>query len=217
MNFIKPFATKDPKEINRLIAVIGEQSSMASIITIGKDGKPLSSFLPVDFIPSENGFGSVILHLANSNEQLESLRSGGWVLIEFRSPDLYISPSWFKDRNRAPTNMHIVVQCLGHPCIVSDIEEKHRLLDAQVHEREQDLPDNWHPKELQNDGYERRLKAITLVKIQIESAQASVRMLQDEKIENVVSVLSYLEQNPSDKHDWIAKMIKQANAERLQG
>lgn len=101
MNFIKPFATEDPKEINRLIHEIGNQSAMASVITVGKDGKPVSGFLPVDFIPSAEGLGSVMLHLANSNEQLESLRSGGCVLIEFKSPDLYISPSWFKDRNRA--------------------------------------------------------------------------------------------------------------------
>lgn len=217
MNFTKPFATEDPKEINRLIRVIGEQGSMASIITIGKDGKPVSSFLPVDFIPSEkDGLGSVVLHLANSNEQLESLRDGGWVLIEFRSPDLYISPSWFKNRNRAPTNVHMVVQCHGHPHVIDDMKEKRALLDAQVHEREKALPNHWHADELQDDGYARRLKAITLVTIPIETAKASVRMLQDEKIENVESVLGYLQQQPGDKSDWIARMIKEANVGRLQ-
>ncbi len=216
MNFIKPFATEDPKEIKRLIGVISAQSSMASIITTGNDGKPISSFLPVDFMPDDNGLGSVILHLANSNEQLQDLRTGGWVLIEFKSPDMYISPSWFADRNRAPTNVHIVVQCYGHPQIAESIEEKRQLLDSQVHEREKDLPDNWQPKELKDDGYELRLKAITLVKIPLESAKGSVRMLQDEKIENVESVLNYLERNPSDKNDWVAKMIRTANADRLQ-
>lgn len=216
MNFIKPFATENPEEISHLIRVIGEQGSMASIITVGNDGKPISSFLPVDFIPSEKErFGSVILHLANSNEQLASLRDGGWVLIEFKSPDLYISPSWFKDRNRAPTNVHIVVQCHGHPYIVDNTEEKRILLDAQVHEREKDLRDHWQPAELKDDGYERRLRAITLVKIQIETAKASIRMLQDEKIENVESVLGHLQQKLNDKNDWIAKMIKEANASRL--
>lgn len=218
MNFIHPFTTEDPKEINRLIHLIGEQTSMANIVTVGKDAKPISSFLPVDFIPSEKeGYGSVVLHLANSNEQLETLRNGQWLLIEFKSPDLYISPSWFKDRNRAPTNVHIAVHCYGHPHIIDDIKEKRTLLDEQVHEREKDFPSHWHPKELKDDGYERRLKAITLVKIPVESARASVRMLQDEKIENVESVLGHLRQSPGDKNDWIAQMITQANAARLQG
>ena len=214
MNFIPPFLVEEPEAIKQLIAALGAHA-MASVVTV-HDNQPLSSFLPVDFMAADGlAIGTVVLHLANTNMQWESFKNGGWVLVEFKSPDMYISPSWFVDRNRAPTNVHSVVQCYGHARIIEDVEQKSRLLNAQVAAREGSAPNHWHPDELQNDGYARRLKAITLVEIPIESAKASVRMLQDESIANVHAVLMHLEASPATKEGWIATAIKNANADRL--
>jgi len=214
MNFIKPFVVESINEIRCLIGELGD-ATMANVITSGKDGKPISSFLPVDFSDSDDGLARACFHLANTNNQLEDLSSQSWALIEYRSPDLYISPSWFVDRNRAPTNVHVVIQCYGEPKLVEEGNRKREILDGQVQARESEGKCPWSSKELQGNGYERRLKLISFFEMQIESAKASVRMLQDESTENVRSVLEHLESDPTTKNKFIVEMIKHANKGRL--
>lgn len=214
MNFIKPFVCTEPHEIKELIASFGGHG-MVSCISANADGRPFSSFLPADFILSEKEgeIGSVGFHYAHTNEQADLLTPDQWLLIEWRSVDRYISPSWFVDRNRAPTNIHLIIQCYGRPRDITGHEEKRAFLTRQVETREKQNPNAWQTGELSDDGFEQRLRMIRVATMEIAEAKASIRMLQDESVENVRAVIDRFE--AASCQCQLAKYVKQANAQRL--
>lgn len=101
----------------------------------------------------------------------------------------YISPSWFADKNSAPTQSHIAIHAYGKAKIVNDSENLLRLMSHQVNTREKNINGNWEINSLGEDGIESRLKRISGLEISINRIEASFRLLQDESDENVNGVL----------------------------
>lgn len=214
MHFTAPFEATQPDALRAIMDRLGHHA-MAHVISSDPAYRPVSSFLPVNFNPAgENSqFGSFLFHAANPNSQTALLRQSSVTLIEVMSENLYISPSWLTDRNRAPTNIHVAIQCYGRPEPVDSPEGQYAVMTQQVESREQGRTRHWNLSELDEAGLARRMNAVTAFHMPVDEARASVRMLQDESLENVLAVLSHLRTTP--ELQWAVDWITFANAERL--
>jgi len=210
MNLREVFAEKDEAEVKAFIASI----CFATFVSSGNDREPVASHLPIDFIPSKGRYGTLISHVANSNAHVQFLTPDRPLLVIIASSSAYVSPSWFSDRSRAPTQAHRVVHCYGRPRRITDREEVRAIMEQQVRSREHGRQGSWNIDELGDAGYQRRLGAISGIEMTIERVLCSFRLLQDEsEPRNVLGAIDALERG-DNRH--LAQAVFSANSERLE-
>jgi transcriptional regulator len=79
-------AVDDEPQIREMVAAIGS----AQVITVGRDGYPMATLLPV--VWREN---VVIAHMARANPHWQQIGDDAPVLLVCGGPQAYISPSWY--------------------------------------------------------------------------------------------------------------------------
>ena len=77
-----------------------DAAGAADLVTVGVDGRPASSLVPVmwerhGIDPDSGRFGTLLAHVARMNEQWHDVSSGQRVLAIVHGPQAYVSPSWY--------------------------------------------------------------------------------------------------------------------------
>lgn len=103
-------------DIEKMISVI-KHFPLGMLIT-AKDGQPLVTHIP--FIYNETT-KRLVAHLDRNNPQLETLKDGVDVLVVFKGPDTYISPSIYTT-SQLPTWNYIMVHITGNLKLLNDAE-----------------------------------------------------------------------------------------------
>ena len=103
-------------DIEKMISVI-KHFPLGMLIT-AKDEKPLITHLP--FIYNETT-KRLIAHLDRNNPQLETLKDRSEVLVVFKGPDTYISPSIYTT-SQLPTWNYIIVHVTGNLKLLNNAE-----------------------------------------------------------------------------------------------
>lgn len=103
-------------DIEKMISVI-KHFPLGVLIT-AKDGKPFVTHIP--FIYNETT-KRLVAHLDRNNPQLETLKDGAKVLVVFKGPDTYISPSIYTT-SQLPTWNYIIVHITGNLKLLNDAE-----------------------------------------------------------------------------------------------
>lgn len=165
---------EDESEIREFV----DAAALASLITVGADGVPDATSLPILWEDD-----SVIAHIARSNPQTERLVDGSPVLLVVRGVDGYITPSWYASKAEhgrvVPTWNYTEVQLRGTLTVHDDpdwtLEAVTRLTDR--HEGVRDQP--WAVTDAPEKFVRTRLKAIVGLEVAITDVDAKAKLSRD--------------------------------------
>jgi transcriptional regulator len=183
----KPNALTDEAEIRAFVRDVGT----ADVVTVGPDGYPLSTLLPIVWDGDR-----VIAHFARANAHWQQITSGAPVLLVVRGPQAYVSPTWYaakKEHGRVvPTWNYSAVQLRGRATISRDpdwLREAVTLL-TNAHEGERDEP--WGLTDAPPDYIDGMLKAIVGVEILVETVEGKAKLSQNRSVEDREGVVNAL-------------------------
>lgn len=167
-------AMDEEDEIRGLVASVGS----AELVSVGRDGFPVATLLPVMWHASR-----LIFHMARANPQ--------WTMIEADSPGLaivtgpqgYVSPSWYASKAEhgrvVPTWNYSGVHFTGRLRVHDDPSW---LLDAvthltDVHEEGRERP--WSVGDAPRRYVEKQLRAIVGIEMSIEKVEGKAKLSQN--------------------------------------
>ena len=180
------FEVDDPVALLAELAAVGP----ATLVTIGTDGLR-ASILPMLFDPEGGPNGTLRGHLARPNPQWRDIAldigadvtSGIESLAIFNGPDAYVSPAWYKEKQRTgkvvPTWNYVTV--LAHGSITVHREPEWMLAHVrQLTDRhEAGRPDPWSIDDTPDGYVETQAKAIVGLELRISRLEAKRKLTQN--------------------------------------
>ena len=82
-------ALDDAEELRTLVETVGS----AQLVTVGVDGYPLSTLLPVIWDDDR-----LVFHMARANQHWKAIVDGTPALAVVTGPEAYVSPSWYASK-----------------------------------------------------------------------------------------------------------------------
>ena len=126
--------------------------------------------------------GTLRLHLAKANPQVEELRAGAEALAIFQGPQAYVSPSWYPGKAEhgkvVPTWNYVTVQVRGTPRVMNAAELRRQIEDLTVTE-EQDRPVPWAVSDAPEDFIVTLMNAIVGIEIPIARIEGKWKLSQN--------------------------------------
>jgi transcriptional regulator len=169
---------QSPQEAFELI----ERTILGVFVTSVSGGFAVSH-LPFLLDRTRGPHGTLISHLARSNDQARLVQSRALSVAIFRAEHSYISSSWYPanpSRDSAPTWNFAVVHCHGGPAPLTTEETARHLADL-VDRMENGRSNRWQIAELGLGGMERRLPRILGFELPIKRLDAKFKLGQDER------------------------------------
>lgn len=160
-----------------------DRTVIGVLVTSGPGGLAVSH-LPFLVARARGQKGTLISHVATSNDHARLVESGASSVAIFRAEHGYISSSWYPAnpvRDSAPTWNFAVVHCHGRPQPMTTQKTARHLLDLVEH-MENGRANRWRTAELGMGGMERRLPNILGFELPIERFDTKFKMGQDERL-----------------------------------
>jgi transcriptional regulator len=192
-------------EIDALVA----SHPLAQVVSC-HDGNLVATPIPLLLSRPVAGPIELLGHLSKANPQVNDLRSGSTVLIIFQGADAYISPSWYRDRSKAPTWNYATVQFLASVEMLGDPDNGHAAITALATTMEGGRRQPWTTSEM--EGYDRALRGITTFRAKVIETRARFKLGQNDPLEKLQDSLAGLELD--GKADMVEAM-RMANRQRL--
>ncbi|HEX7739948.1 MAG TPA: FMN-binding negative transcriptional regulator [Marmoricola sp.] len=196
-----PFNKMPEDELRPMVADVGS----AELITVGTDGFPIATRLPVVWRGDELRF-----HMAVANPQWRELKDGSPALAVVTGPEAYITPSWYAGKRthgrEVPTWNYTAIQFRGRVRVFRDIdglrETVSELTDAQ--ERRRDEP--WAVSDAPDTFVDQQLRAIVGVDMRIEAITARAKRSQNRTLEDRRTVVEGLREGTAMEQVMAAQM-----------
>jgi transcriptional regulator len=155
-----------------------EAAGSAELITVGSDGFPQATRLPVIWSGDR-----LIFHLAIANPQWRAIADGAPALAVVTGAEAYISPSWYAakaDHGRVvPTWNYDAVHFAGRATVRRDLEWLRAAVTelTDLHEGAREEP--WAVTDAPESHIEQMLKAIVGIDFQITGIEAKAKRSQN--------------------------------------
>ena len=195
-------AMTDDRAIRRMVADLGA----AQLITVGADGCPMATLLPVIWHGD-----TVIAHLARANQHWRSIGTDQPVLLVVTGPQAYISPTWYASKAEhgkvVPTWNYSVVQITGRATVHDDADWVRGAVDELVerHEGHREAP--WRSTDAPEKYIQGQLRAIVGVEIAVERVEAKAKFSQNRSDADREGVVSGLLQEDSRDAEALAEQM----------
>ena len=166
---------------------------------------PLGTHLP--FIIEETD-GRIILttHLAKANNQLESLENKK-VLVVFREPHAYISPSLYESELNVPTWNYIAVHAYGSLQLINDLEGLDVLMKKTIQSFDPTYLGQY--KKLPDQYLNGLMHGVVGLEINVEELQFKEKLSQNKSNSDRMNIIKSFEDSEDDQQKTIAKYMKQ--------
>lgn len=164
------------------------------LVTVGSQG------LEASVVPLLIDDGSTLLtgHLARANQQWKRADLSVPVLVIWRGPDAYISPSYYPSKREhgkvVPTWNYISVQARGTLTIHDDPTWVGQLVRSLTEWHEAQFETPWTVDDAPSEFIETQLKAIVGIEIQITSLEGKWKLSQNRPESDIAGVISGLDQ-----------------------
>ena len=168
-------AVEDGAEIRAMVAAVGS----AQLITVGADGWPSATLLPIVWEGSK-----VIAHLARANPHWQEIDAGAPVLLVVAGAQAYVSPTWYATKAEhgrvVPTWNYSAVHLTGR---VSGVHQDPEWLRSAVddlverHEGHREAP--WRTADAPAKYIDGQLRAIVGLEIDVEKVEAKAKLSQN--------------------------------------
>ena len=183
------FAMEDLEEIRELVRVV----HVGQLVTVGPDGVPDASLLPVLWDGDE-----VVVHLARANEHWRRITNGSTGLVVVTGPDAYITPRWYASKREhgrvVPTWNYSAVHLSG-PVAVHDDPEWLRQAVTRLtnrHEGRTADGDAWRVDDAPEKFVSGQLRAIVGVSMTVTRAEGKAKFSQNRSAEDQRGVVEGL-------------------------
>jgi transcriptional regulator len=173
-------ALEDPAEIQSLVL----QAGSAQLVTVGPDGYPAASMLPVIWDPAGD---RLVMHMAKANQHWKSIRPGAPALAVVTGPEAYVSPAWYLTKAEhgkvVPTWNYSAVHFTGRLTAHHDAdwlrEAVTRLTDLHEARREAAGHDAWSVDDAPAPYVAGQLHAIVGIELVVERVEAKAKLSQN--------------------------------------
>jgi transcriptional regulator len=183
---------EDEQEIRAMVAGIGS----AQLVTVGPDGYPLATLLPVIWEGD-----TVIAHMARANPHWTQIEDGSPVLLVVAGPQAYISPSWYASKTEhgrvVPTWNYSTVQISGRARTHQDADWLRAAVNDLVerHEAHREVP--WSTADAPGKYITGQLRAIVGIEIAVERVEGKAKLSQNRSTADRQGVVEGLRQETS--------------------
>jgi transcriptional regulator len=155
-----------------------EAVATAQLVTVGEDGLPDATFLPVLWEGDR-----LVGHLARANAHWRRIVDGSPALVIVTGPDTYVSPSWYATTAEhgkvVPTWNYSVVHLRGR-IVVHDDPEWVRALVTRLTDRHESARDEpWAVTDAPADYIDKNLRPIVGVELAVASVEAKAKLSQN--------------------------------------
>lgn len=185
------FEIKDQKQIAEFI----EKNPFATIISQGAED-PCVTHIPLVVEKREDQL-VVSGHFAKANSHWRSLHDER-VLLIFKGPHGYISPSWYNDPREVPTWNYMAVHCFGIAKIIHEVSWKMSSLKSMSENFESQFADGkWKMDE--GEAYVvNQIDGIVGIEIEVKSITAKFKLGQNRSLDDQKSLVAALMKKGSD-------------------
>ena len=142
------FKQDDPVELRRLMRA----HPFATLVTVGPDGVPFASHVPILAEDAEDGSLFLRTHLARANPQWKHFSETAEALAIFHGPHALVQSQWYESAPNVPTWNYAAVHAYGLVRLTEDAATTRSIAYRLVAQHTPDMPPI--PEE-----YERRLLA----------------------------------------------------------
>jgi transcriptional regulator len=167
-------AVEDEAEIRRMVAGIGT----AQLITVGADGFPLATLLPVLWEGD-----TVIAHMARANPHWRQIEPDAPALLVISGPDAYISPTWYASKAEhgkvVPTWNYSAVHLSGRIRVHEDVDRLRQAVDDLVERHESHREAPWRTTDAPEKYIRGQLRAIVGLDVRVERVEAKAKLSQN--------------------------------------
>ena len=165
------------------------------LISSGPNGL-VANLLPFLLQPGDGTPGVLQAHMARANPQWREL-DGQAVLVVFRGPDAYVSPSWYPTKQQTgkvvPTWNYAMVQARGMARLRDDGTWLTPQLHALTAAREASRPSPWSVGDAPADYFEAQKQAIVGIEIELTALDGKWKVSQNQPEVNRRSVAAGFE------------------------
>ena len=184
-----------------------DRSGLATLISADGD-LPAATLAPFVSSREEPGRRRVWGHLARANPQAQAVLEERQVLVVFRGPDAYVSPSWYADSPNVPTWNFVVVHAGGIPRPVAPGDPRTRwILERTVAKYESRLPQPWRLEQAPDSYIEQQLPHVVAFELDVSALRGQFKLSQNQPQENRLGVIHALEQRPDDGSRGVARLM----------
>lgn len=154
---------------------------LATLITTGSNGL-MANLIPFT-LTMDGDKGTLGAHLARSSEQVQALREGADVLVQFQGPDAYITPSWYASKREhgkvVPTWNFVLVQARGRPRMMEDPAWILAQINALTNAQESTRTAPWKVSDAPEAFVASQLKALVGIEIPIARIEGKWKVSQN--------------------------------------
>ena len=174
----KTFEESRTEVLHQAIRDIGA----GTVVSHGANGLE-ASHVPIELDPAGGRAGVLRCHFARPNPHAEALAQPTDVLVVFRGPEAYVTPSWYPTKAQTgqvvPTWNYAMVQVHGEACSYDDPDKLRRHLGALTDQFEarETLP--WAVEDAPPAFIEQLMGGIVGIEIQIRSVEGKWKMSQN--------------------------------------
>jgi transcriptional regulator len=187
------------------------QQPLATLITEA-NGEPVADELPFVLDAQQGPHGTLKAHVARANPLWKAHPVGRKVLVVFRGPQAYVSPSWYPGKAEhgkvVPTWNYTVVQASGFLRVVEgDTDWLRQQLDALTLLQEAPRAKAWALADAPPDYAARMMGAVVGLEITLTQLVGKFKLSQNHPPESRQAVANGLAGEPLDAARQVAKLI----------
>lgn len=186
---------------------------LGTIVTSGEEGL-IANHIPFYLhIDEETGQKYLQAHIAKVNPQLPALKREEEVMVIFKSPDSYITPSYYATKKEThkvvPTWDFACVHLYGKSTVIDDAQWVRKQLEHFTNQQEKRREEPWMVDEAPENYLKILQKAICGLEIEIDRIECKFKFEQKMKKEDIEGVVEGL---ALDDRPEVSKLVKQCNA-----
>lgn len=168
-----------------------EAVATAQLVTVGEDGVPDATFLPVLWEGER-----LVGHVARANAHWRRIVDGSPALAIVTGPHSYISPSWYATKAEhgkvVPTWNYSVVHLRGEVVVHDDATWVRDLVTRLTDRHEASREEPWAVTDAPADYLEKNLRPIVGVEVVVSSVEAKAKLSQNRSVEDRAGVAAGL-------------------------
>ncbi|MBO3095356.1 FMN-binding negative transcriptional regulator [Cellulomonas dongxiuzhuiae] len=181
-------ALADADEIRALVASVGT----AELVTVGTDGYPTSTLLPVVWDGDR-----LVLHMARANPQWRTIGDDAPALAVVTGPQAYVSPTWYPSKaehgRTVPTWNYSAVHLTGRARVRTDASWLHEAVTLLTDHHESGRADRWQVTDAPAAFVEKQLRAVVGIEVLVERVEAKAKLSQNRSAADHAGVVTGLD------------------------
>jgi transcriptional regulator len=193
----------DVDEIRGLVASIGS----AELVTVGPDGYPAATRLPVIWSQDR-----LVFHMARANPQWRSLRDEAPALAVVTGAEAYISAGWYPSKAEhgrvVPTWNYSAVHFTGRVTVRQDAEWLLEAVTLLTNEHEQHRDRPWAVTDAPDGFVEKTLRAVVGIEFAIEQVEGKAKLSQNRSEADSAGVIEGLRREGGGREHAVADAME---------